>query len=147
MAQVCRALRTETLRIFWGSNRFSFDLRKRSLFCESLKFVKLASTDILASLRRFHIVSRYWEMEWALPVIIFLIDREAQQARVLHGQVNTGKNIQWCADYLDLLTEWSETVGAHKNKKPWTTKRLSQLLALMSPRKFWQIASENGILR
>lgn len=147
MAQVCRTLRTETLRIFWGSNHFRFDLQKGKLFCECLKFVKLASPDILASFRTFDIVSRYWEMDWRLPAITFLIDREQQQVRVVEGQIDSGKAVRWCDDYLELLMDWIEMAGPHKNNKPLTTNQLRQLLVFASPRAFWQLASEKGVLR
>lgn len=57
LLQVCRAIRNETVPIFYGNTTFNFDLRTRSNFSKAMSWVNGLSPAAVASLRKIYVHS------------------------------------------------------------------------------------------
>jgi hypothetical protein len=57
LLQVCRAIRSETVPIFYGNTTFNFDLRTRANFQKATRFVDGLSQPAVASLRKIYVHS------------------------------------------------------------------------------------------
>lgn len=148
LAQTCRALRAETTKVFWGHNHFRFDLRDHELFCECLRFAKLASTEILSSLRKFDFAPTYWQpVNAELPGLTFLIDREREQMRVIREEGYSDIHDSWRDEYFKQIIRAIKAIRPYAKGEPLRGKRLEQLLKLMSPKTFQYIARAKGIGR
>lgn len=150
LAQACRSLRAEAMSMFWGSNRFLFDLRDHESTRQSLVSIQSCSKDVIASLRNIEFAPAYWQpVQVSRPLVTIQADRDKDRLQVVAEHEHDW--LKWERDnevrvevdytgpgrneirHAERLVEKIEAAWPHYQRQTLSRRDLERLMRFMGP--------------